>query len=107
MDMGNRSLEQLLKSEFLAIVNSYRRNGAPEWTAEPAVRGETIAEHTFDVDDPKENCQTIIRPFGKGTASYKNGTTESPYQLRFICYDEYLHQFVFDDGKGACQHDFA
>ena len=66
----------------------------------PSVRVETIAEHVFDVDDPKKDFQTIRRPDGQGAASYVNGSPESPYCLRFVCYDDYLHQFVFDDGGG-------
>lgn len=93
-------MEQLLKKEFLEVVNALRRADAPVWTAEPTVRAETIGEHAFDVDDPKEDLQTVRRGFGHGTASYVNGSAEKPYSLRFVCYDEYLHQFVFDDGMG-------
>lgn len=93
-------MEQLLKKEFLEVVNGLRRGNAPVWTAEPTVRGETIAEHAFDVDDPKEDSRTVKRDFGHGTASYVNGSVKTPYRLRFVCYDEYLHQFVFDDGMG-------
>lgn len=93
-------MEHLLTKEFLAVVNALRRENAPVWTAEPAVRVETVEEHAFDVDDPKEDAQTVRRDFGHGTASYVNGTAETPYRLKFVCYDEYLHQFVFDDGMG-------
>lgn len=93
-------LEDLLKTEFIAVVNDMRRANAPVWTAEPCVRVEDVAQHTFDVEDSGADSQTIVRPFKKGTASYVNGTSENPYQLRFVCFDEYLHQFVFDDGRG-------
>ena len=93
-------MEQLLKKEFLEVVNRLRRGNAPVWTAEPTVRVETIEEHTFDVDDPKDDSCTVKRDLGHGTASYVNGSMETPYRLRFVCYDEYLHQFVFDDGMG-------
>ena len=93
-------IEALLKSDFLAVLNAERRSGAPLWTTEPDVRVEDILDYTFDVDDPKEDPETIKRPFGKGTASYVNGQIGNPYPLRFVCYDEYLHQFVFDDGQG-------
>lgn len=93
-------MEQLLKKEFLEVVNGLRRGNAPAWTAEPTVRLETIEEHTFDVVDPKDDSQTVKRDFGHGTASYMNGSAKTPYRLRFVCFDEYLHQFVFDDGMG-------
>lgn len=93
-------LEDLLKTKFLAVINDMRRSTAPKWTSEPQVRVEDVANHTFDVVDPKDDAQTLVRPLGGGTTSYVNGTPESPYRLRFVCYDEYLHQFVFDDGQG-------
>lgn len=91
---------ELLKHDFLEVINSMRRGDAPEWMATPALRIEDIADHTFDVDDPKDNTQTIKCTFGEGTASYVNGKPDHTYKLRFVCYDEYLHQFVFDDGSG-------
>lgn len=93
-------MENLLKSDFLAVVNAVRRGDAPEWTALPHVRTEVIGDYTFDVVDSKEDAVTIKRELGDGTASYVNGTTDKPYLLRFVCYDDYLHQFVFDDGQG-------
>ncbi len=95
-------LENLLKTDFLEIINSasVRRGDAPKWTVTPQVRIEDIADHTFDVDDSKNDTTTIKRSFGQGTASYVNGDSDSPYHLRFVCYDEYMHQFVFDDGNG-------
>lgn len=95
-----RKMENLLKTDFLKVINTVRRGDAPKWIAEPTVRLEDIADHLFDVDDPKSNEQTIKRAIGQGTATFLNGTQETPYKLRFVCYDEYLHQFVFDDGQG-------
>lgn len=91
---------ELLKNEFLDVINAMRRGDAPEWITTPHVRFEDIADYTFDVDDPKNNVQTIKCSFGTGTASYVNGKSNNTYQLRFVCYDDYLHQFVFDDGIG-------
>ena len=99
-------VEELLKTEFLEIINTVRRGDAPEWTETPQVRTEDIADHTFDVDDPGVNRNTIKRPPGCGTASFINGSPQSPYKLRFVCYDEYLHQFVFDDGQGHSAKSF-
>lgn len=95
-------LENLLKTDFLEVINSesVRRGDAPMWTATPEVRTEDIADYTFDVDDPKDDATTIKRELGKGTASFVNGKPENTYNLRFVCYDEYMHQFVFDDGEG-------
>ena len=93
-------MEELLKGDFLSVINSVRRFNAPEWNAEPQVRVEDIDDHQFDVDDPKDDAQTVKRAFGEGTASYVNGSAEQPFALRVVCYDEYLHQFVFDDGQG-------
>lgn len=93
-------MENLLKTDFLSVINSVRRGDAPEWTAKVSLRVEDIAMHLFDVDDPKDNAATVLRAVGEGTASYVNGRPDAPYKLRFICYDEYLHQFVFDDGQG-------
>jgi hypothetical protein len=93
-------MEELLKIDFLSVVNGLRRNNASAWTAEAVVRTEDIDDHTFDVDDPKDDQKSVKRAFGEGAASYVNGTVENPYTLRVVCYDEYLHQFVFDDGLG-------
>ena len=93
-------MEELLKGDFLSVINSVRRFNAPEWKVEPQVRVEYIDDHQFDVDDPKDDTQTVKRAFGAGAASYVNGSAEQPFALRVVCYDEYLHQFVFDDGQG-------
>lgn len=93
-------MEELLKKDFLNVINSVRRGDAPEWTAEATVRVEDISDHLFDVDDPKDDAATVKRAVGEGAASYVNGRPDAPYNLRFICYDEYMHQFVFDDGQG-------
>ena len=82
----------MLKKDFLNVINSVRRGDAPEWTGEPTVRVEDISDHLFDVDDPKDNAATVKRAVGEGTASYVNGRPDVPYCLRFICYDEYMHQ---------------
>lgn len=95
-------LENLLKTDFLKVINSVsvRRGDAPLWTTTPQVRVEDVSDHSFDVDDPKNNTDSIKRALNQGTASYVNGTSDNPYNLRFVCYDEYMHQFVFDDGQG-------
>lgn len=94
---------ELLKYDFLVVINAMRRRDAPEWTTTPHVRYEDIAEYTFDVNDPKDNVQTIRCLFGTGAASYVNGKSNNTYPLRFVCYDDYLHQFIFDDGIGHAE----
>ena len=93
-------MEKLLQGAFLSVVNAGRRYNAPEWKRKPVVRVEDIDEYMFDVDDPKEDLETVIRKLGNGAATYVNGKPEKTYSLRIVCYDEYLHQFVFDDGQG-------
>lgn len=93
-------LVEMLRKDFLEVINMMRRGDSPEWIVTPDVRFEDVADQIFDVDDPKDNLQTIKRLQGQGAASYVNGRPDNPYILRFICYDEYLHQFVFDDGDG-------
>ena len=93
-------MEELLKSDFLKVLNTERRFGAPEWITEPQVRVEDIDDYKFDVNDPKDDYHTVKRNLGEGVATYVNGKPDSPYKLRVVCYDEYLHQFVFDDGLG-------
>ena len=93
-------IERILKTDFLNVVNESCRHDAPPWGVEPFVRTEAVKQHAFDVDDSSGDAQTIVRPFENGTASYINGKPNKPYSLRFVCYDDYMHQFVFDDGKG-------
>lgn len=38
-------MEELLKKDFLNVINSVRRGDAPEWTAEATVRVENISDH--------------------------------------------------------------
>lgn len=94
------NLEELLKGDFVSVVNSRRSGIAPEWTDEPRVRYEDINDYQFDVVDPKGEHDGLKRPFKSGTASYTNGIPENTYDLRFVCYEDYLNQFVFDDGQG-------
>ena len=93
-------MEDLLRNQFVSVINAERIGTAPPWTAEPDVRYEDISDRQFDVVDSKDDPTTIKREFGQGTASYING---NGYTLRFISFDDYLHQFVYDDGKGNTQ----
>ena len=93
-------MEELLRNQFVDVINTNRIGTAPIWNKMPDVRYEDISEEQFDVIDSKDDTVTIKRAFGQGTASYIN---ERAYELRFISFDDYLHQFVYDDGQGNTQ----
>lgn len=94
-------MENLLKRQFLDVINTHRNGNSPEWTTEPNVQFEDISDSQFDIVDPKDAGGTSIkRGIGQGTASYYNGQKGNTYKLRFISYEEYLDQFVFNDGQG-------
>ena len=93
-------MEDLLRNQFVSVINAERIGTAPPWTAEPIVRYEDISDCQFDVVDSKDDPTTIKREFRQGTASYING---KGYTLRFVSFDDYLHQFVYDDGQGNTQ----
>ncbi len=93
-------METLLKNQFVGVINSNKVGTAPDWTTEPIVRCEDISDSQFSIVDSKDDPNTIKRPFGGGAASYYNGSAGNSYVLRFISFDDYLHQFVFDDGHG-------
>lgn len=90
----------LLKEEIASIINQIQRSDAPTYSGD---EGDVIFEDTnetsFDIVDSKVD-RHFIRPYQTGTASYINSSDRGPYDLRFICYDEYIHRFVYDDKKG-------
>jgi hypothetical protein len=92
-------MEQILKSEIVAILNSIQRGNAPTM-----IENETIpkyvetSKHKFDLVDSRDGLP--IREFKTGTAHYINGAENDTYNLKIICYDDFIHQFTFDDGKG-------
>ena len=94
-------LEILLQNEFIYILNNTKRRfEAPIIPKNAPLRTEDIDDYQFDIIDAKEDLNTIKRIWKHGIASYQNGTIENTYPLRFICYDEYIHQFTYDDGQG-------
>lgn len=93
-------MENLLKKQFLNVINRHRNGMSPEWNTEPVVRFEDIDDNQFDIVDSKSTTGSIKRPFRHGTASYINEKLINPFELRFISYEDYLNQFVFDDGFG-------
>ena len=94
-------LEILLQNEFIDVLNNTKRRfEAPIIPKNAPLRTEDIDDYQFDIIDAKEDPNTIKRIWKHGIASYQNGSIENTYQLRFICYDEYIHQFTYDDGQG-------
>lgn len=94
-------LEDLLRDEFIDVLNATeRRFGAPIIPKNAPLRIEDIDEHKFAIIDSKDDPITIKRAWMLGIASYQNGEVGNTYPLRFICYDEYVHQFTYDDGQG-------
>lgn len=92
-------MEQILKTEIVVILNAIQRGNAPVLTGNESIP-ECVAtsEHKFDLVDSKDGLP--IREFEKGTAHYINGEENDTYNLKIICYDDFIHQFTFDDGKG-------
>ena len=92
-------MEQLLKTEIVGILNAIQRGAAPALTEnEITPQYFEISEHKFDLVDSKGG--TPIKAFESGTAHYINGKENDTYNLKLICYDDFIHQFVFDDGEG-------
>lgn len=93
-------MDRLIKQEIAGIINKIQRGDAPSYSGD---EGDllTLATslHKFGVVDAKAAPQ-IITDFEEGTAKYINGNENDTYDLKFIGYDEYLHRFVYDDGKG-------
>jgi len=92
-------MEQLLKTEIIGILNDIQRGNAPVLTENEAIpKCVETSEHKFDMVDSKDGLP--IREFETGTAHYINGNKDDTYNLKIICYDDFIHQFTFDDGKG-------
>lgn len=92
-------MEQLLKTEIIGILNDIQRGNAPVLTENETIpKCVETSEHKFDIVDSKDGLP--IREFETGTAHYINGNKDDTYNLKIICYDDFIHQFTFDDGKG-------
>ena len=92
-------MEQLLKAEIIGILNAIQRGNAPALTENETIpKCVETSEHKFDLVDSKDGLP--IREFETGTAHYINGNEDNTYNLKIICYDDFIHQFTFDDGKG-------
>lgn len=92
-------MEHLLKVEIVNILNAIQRGAAPMLQDNEIVPAHfETSIHKFDLVDSKEGSP--IREFETGTAHYINGCELDTYNLKIICYDEFIHQFTFNDGKG-------
>ena len=88
-----------MKTEIVGILNAIQRGGAPEITENELIpECVETSEHKFDLVDSKDGLP--IREFETGTAHYINGEENNTYNLKIICYDDFIHQFTFDDGNG-------
>lgn len=92
-------MEQILKSEIVAIISKIQRGSAPQLTDNNLIPVSfRISDHKFDLVDAKGGSP--IRGFETGTAHYINGNEGNTYNLKIICYDDFLHKFTYDDGNG-------
>lgn len=92
-------MEQILKTEIVGILNAIQRGNAPALTENETIpKCMETSEHKFDLVDSRDELP--IKEFGTGTAHYINGKENDTYNLKIICYDNFIHQFTFDDGKG-------
>lgn len=92
-------MELILKDEIVGILNQIQRGSAPKITVNELVPNIVkISKYKFDLVDSKEGC--ILTDFEKGTAHYVNGNENDTYKLKIICYDDFIHQFTYDDGNG-------
>ena len=91
-------MEQILKTEIVTILNRIQRGDAPPLIANEIVPQSTeISVYKFDLVDSTENP---IRRFETGTAHYINGEKDNNYSLKIIFYDDFIHKFTYDNGKG-------
>lgn len=92
-------MEQLLKTEIVGILNAIQRGNAPTLTENESIpKYVETSEHKFDLVDSKDGLP--IREFETGTAHYINGEEKDTYHLKIISYDDFIHQFTFNDGQG-------
>ena len=76
-------MEQILKSEIVAILNKIQRGSAPRLIDNDFVPDFVrISEHKFDLVDSKYGSP--VRDFETGTAHYINGNEGDTYNLKII-----------------------
>lgn len=94
-------MENLLKTEWVSILNKKRPGNLPEWVDVPDVLSEDTMEKVFDIVDTKYLGDPIVRPHGTGHATYYNGDDGHTYELRFIKYEEFVNQFEKTDEESG------
>lgn len=93
-------MDRLIRQEIAGIINKIQRGDAPSYSGDEGdILTQATSLHKFGVVDAKADSQ-IITDYDEGTANYINGNENDTYDLKFISYDDYLHRFVYDDGKG-------
>lgn len=100
-------MEELMKTEWLAIINRKRNGTYPEWTSVPEVLIEDTTEKVFDIVDTKDAGDPIVRHKDTGTATYYNGDENYVYELRFIKNEEFFNQFIERNEDGKIIRDWA
>ena len=92
-------MDHILKDEIVGILNAIQRGEAPKLESNELMPSSTeTSAYQFDLVDSKDG--NPIRQFESGTAHYINGNENDTYHLKIICYDDFLHQFSCNDGKG-------
>ena len=83
-------MEQILKTEIVGILNAIQRGNAPVMSANESIPEYVeTSEQKFDLVDSKDGIP--IRAFETGTAHYINGEENNTYNLKIICYDDFIH----------------
>lgn len=100
-------MEDLMRTEWLAIINGKKNGTYPNWTKTPVVLTEDTIEKVFDIVDTKDSGDPIVRPENTGTATYYNGDDDHSYELRFIKVEEFMDQFREYDGNGKIVRDWT
>lgn len=92
-------MDSILTTEIVGIINAIQRGDAPKLVGND-IRPSSVetSYYKFDLVDSKDG--NPVCPFESGTAHYINGKENDTYNLKIICYDDFLHQFTYDDGKG-------
>lgn len=100
-------MEELMKTEWLEVINAKRNATYPEWKATPHVETEDTTWKVFDIVDTKDMGDPIVRPQNKGQATYFNGDENHSYTLRFIKTEEFMNQFRIQNPDTGVWMDWA
>ncbi len=84
---------ELYQSAIKEAVNQRRPGNLPPWDRPIVLAHEDVAEHLFDVLDPKTGAESAVCAPGQGHATYVNGRPEAPYNLRIIHNEAFFNGF--------------